>query len=164
MGASIWHYFVPYTEHLDAALQLLQESVFREGRYYKLNPDAQPRSINELREMNEESGTHSILDVWAIEEEAADKAPAEDGMAAGEMPDDQSLDWYAASISNMGKVFRLSRADCVVLFGTAEPSRVDAESKIIEIANRCDRWTGKFVVIYDSGTPAELLFVGVSGD
>src|SRR5882724_9731460 len=65
MGASGWHYFVPYDTDVSRALAKLREDVFKRGDYY-CPSKKKPKSIEELIELCEESGTHSILDVTRV--------------------------------------------------------------------------------------------------
>jgi hypothetical protein len=124
MGASVWVYFVPYQVDTHNTLQELKKSIFQSGKYYseakllsatwesmrdrmpaetlqrfqnrlsQLQNQPQPRTIEELLEMNGENGTHSILDIDGISETA-----------------------------EFGKITALSSQHLKQLFGTEEPER-----------------------------------------
>jgi hypothetical protein len=138
MGASGWKYFVPYQADIGQALLDLRNEVFRSGQYYKLNPDREPVTIEELLEMNGEQGTHSILDIFMV------AAHLDYGMAAP-----------------------LSRDELIRYFGTDRPTRTEVEDNpaaLDDIQTRRGRWLGSYIIIHEGGAPSEILFFGHSGD
>lgn len=95
-----------------------------------------PTTIDELREMNEDSGTHSILDMEGVSAKA-----------------------------KAFRVAPLSSAQLKMLFGTEMPDRGRAEAGVREIWELREGWSGAYVLIYDGkGVPTEILFAGCSGD
>ena len=108
MGASGWEYVVPYQADLGAALDALRRQVFASGEYLK--PDyygdafadlPEPASVDDLAqerygEFMGTSGTHSIIDVWAV------------------VP----VDFAGAQF---GMIRPLSEDECVGLFGVMQP-------------------------------------------
>ena len=172
MGASGWSYFVPYEKDISATLEKLRQDVFQRGDYLLLedwellgeaddrieagedpavvdaNRIAQraalpkPSTIDELFEWNEESGTHSIID-----------------MIGG-----VSID------PAFGTVSPLTNEQLRAAFGTGQPTHAQIEqwAQVIRghapISDLRRRWEGLYIVIYEDDTPAELYFAGFSGD
>jgi hypothetical protein len=138
VGASAWTYWVPYQGDVSVVLQELRDQVFRDGAYYRVRADMTPASIEELMEANDESGTHSILDVFTV-------APA----------------------PQMGAVAPLGAAEQQALFGTARPSRADVEARpdaAMQLVTAAGPWAGVYVVAYEGDAPSEIGFFGHSGD
>ncbi len=98
-------------------------------------PGREPRTIEELLELAEESGTHSILDI-----EHVDSRPGA-GVAAPLQP--KTLEQ---------------------VFGTAEPTHTQVEARWADIAEPLRRWQARYLVVYDNGQPREYAFIGCSGD
>lgn len=137
MGASGWEYVVPYQPDLGAALDALRHQVFASGEYVK--PDyygdvfdlPEPSSVEDLlqeqyAEFIGTSGTHSIIDMFF-----------------GVVP---------ASVRDQGlcTIRPLTDAECVELFGTAQPGRADytplAGSERLDDYVTAGRWTGRAVL------------------
>ncbi|MCM4080885.1 hypothetical protein [Paractinoplanes hotanensis] len=145
MGASGWHYYVPYQPDLDEALASLRDTVFASGDYwwavpYEFGKSAadfpnRPKTEEELwsDEAVQESGTHSILDVNEIS-----RAPS------------------------FGAVVPVTDEEALARAGTVMLTREHVE-KLEELA--AERWVGRLAVLHDAeGKPAELFFWGFSGD
>jgi hypothetical protein len=94
-----------------------------------------PSSIEELFEQNQESGTHSILDIFSI-----DNTTDEDESGT------------------------ISEDDLVRLFGTGKPNRQMVEEKADLLLDFRGRWFCTYIVVYKDGQPDELFFTGYSGD
>jgi hypothetical protein len=155
MGASAWDYVVPYQPDLGAALDALRRQVFASGEYVKPSfygdvfDLPEPSSVDDLAEQEQywefmgTCGTHSIIDVLNV-------VPAD---FTGE---------------EFGTIRPLSDAECVELFGTTQPRRADytplAGSEQLHEYVTGGRWTGRAVVLWADGTPAEIAFWGYSGD
>ncbi|MDX3570847.1 hypothetical protein [Streptomyces sp. ID05-47C] len=147
MGASGWEYFVPYREDLEDALQQLRQEVFASGDYYWVNGDdwlpegersAPSRSLEELwaDELVQESGTHSILDIFRV-------------VGPGDTPDYNTVEPVTAE-------------EARELLGTGKLTR--AHVKDFDVFPR-SRWVGRCAVLHDeSGIPREICFWGHSGD
>lgn len=152
MGASQWSYFVPYRADVAAALEALKEDVFSRGEYAFLGDDvseaeaeaagdgegSRPGSIEELLEINEDMGTHSILDM-------VDGVSEEPGF---------------------GTVSPLDGAQLAQHLGTATPAKeqIEAWLKRGAISSVRGRWEGAYLLAYRDGKPAEICFAGFSGD
>lgn len=153
MGASGWEYVVPYQRDLGAALTALRHQVFEQSDYLKPDyaeefgvPD--PDSVADLDqepywEFMGTCGTHSILDVRTVN-------PAE------------------SDPEEFGTITPLSESEYVELFGVARPGRAEytplANSERLHDYITGGRWTGRAAVLWDNGTPAEIVFWGYSGD
>ena len=95
-----------------------------------------PTTIAELIERNQESGTHSILDVQGV-----------------------------SAKPKTFRIAPLSDAQLQKLFGSTKPARAAVEAAVSEIWDLRQRWQGTYVLLYDkNGVPTEILFAGVSGD
>lgn len=157
MGASYWEYVVPYQADLGVALAALRLQVFEQGDYLKPSyygangghlgvPD--PRSLDDLHqepywEFMGTSGTHSIIDVFAV-------VPVESG--PGEF----------------GTIRPLSEGECAELFGVVQPGRCEyatvAGSERLYDFITAGRWIGRSAVLWKDGEPTEIVFWGYSGD
>ncbi|WP_328415886.1 hypothetical protein OG470_24710 [Micromonospora sp. NBC_00389] len=147
MGASGWSYVVAYQPDLDAALDALRDKVFAEGDYWwargeipnsAKDYDDRPTTMEELfnDEAVQESGTHSILDVYRV-------------LSDGERPD-------------YGTVEPVSAAEALRLTGTERLTR-EHLGIIKDLAERS--WFGRCAVLHDvQGRPEEIYFWGYSGD
>jgi hypothetical protein len=180
VGASSWDYRVTHAGSVEATLIALQEQILESGEYlwpwdleYR-NPsylafmerfrresgmpampprEGVPRpsslaGLNAVKEETEEfwdEGTHSILDIERV-------ATAEDDG------------------NPFGTIHPLTPAELAEVFGTSQPSAADfdrvhqpgAGGRLLDL--RVERWTGRSVVIYKDGVPAEVFFWGFSGD
>ncbi|RKR87834.1 hypothetical protein BDK92_2135 [Micromonospora pisi] len=147
MGASGWDYFVPYQPDLRVALRDLRQRVFAEGDYWwargeigksASDHDNRPATLDELFEDEwvQESGTHSILDMYKI-------------VSDGEQPD-------------YGTVQPVTPAEALRCAGTERLTRDHLEA-INHLAE--ERWFGRCAILHDpTGQPREIYFWGFSGD
>lgn len=99
-----------------------------------------PSTIPELRELAEEHGTHSILDID-----------------------------HVAPVSEFEALFPLSETQLTDLFGTTRPTRADLDrwrhrAPSDEEPPLYRHWEGISIVIYKDDIPDELYFQGASGD
>jgi hypothetical protein len=141
MGASGWHYAVPFQENVAAALQELRQRVFDERDFYIEQPDRSATLTDPDSALAAQpySGTHSIIDkAGGVAEEVTPFAVAP-----------------------------LTPEQVREAFGTATPTG----PQIAEWAERGgegayrERWEGAYLVGHRAdGTPVTLHFVGASGD
>jgi hypothetical protein len=94
-----------------------------------------PRSIDELLERAEESGTHPILDITEI-----------------------------APRRHEGAAAPLAEKTIERIFGAARPTHDQVEERWSEVAESLRREHACFVVVFRDGRPDEYAFIGVSGD
>lgn len=143
MGASGWNYYVPYQEDLAVALEQLRQRVFQEGEYFREPEDEpgerpEPATIEELWEDEEvqESGTHSILDMFRV------VGPGEAAEIAAVQP------VTSAEVRGIVGAGLLTREHVRLLEPLAS-----------------ERWFGRCAVLHDvAGKPQEIYFWGFSGD
>jgi hypothetical protein len=160
MGASGWDYRAPYAGSVEATLVAVQEQVLASGDYIWPWDDLDPEDLDEdelvprpsslagvaaAKEIEEfwGEGTHSILDIDRV---------------------------IASDDGEIGAVFPLSPAELSQVFGTQQPSAADFD-RVYQpgpggvLGDLLDeRWTGRTLVIYKDGSPAEVYFWGFSGD
>jgi hypothetical protein len=173
VGASGWDYRAPYAGSVAATLIAVQEQVLLGDEYIwpweSFDPEEvdevpRPSSLADLNaakqiEMFWEEGTHSILDMDRVIDAGA-------GAGAGADDDDAGADDDA----EFGAIRPLSPAELSEVFGSPQPSAADFErvyqpgpsGPLGELM--AERWTGRSLVIYKDGTPAEVHFWGFSGD
>jgi hypothetical protein len=100
-----------------------------------------PTTIEELVEQQEDSGTHSILDCWSI-----DDSPDPELMTVAPMP--------PGAVS--------------AVFGTTTPTTEAVRALDGELTGRFDdvleRWIGRYLVSHRDGRPDRIWFFGYSGD
>lgn len=150
MGGEPWFYVVPYQPDLAKVLSDLKQREFQAGRYNPAQPSpflpaAAAVAPASRRHVNIEaairaagpSGTRSILDMNRI---AMD-------------PDDLGY----------GVLTPVSDESLEERFGTTHPTREMVE-EVSEFAGDVDRGHGAYVILYDEGQPAEILFAGCSYD
>jgi hypothetical protein len=168
MGASGWHYFVPYDSDVARALAALRAKVFASGDYYRPRRGKRPRTVEDLVAACAESGTHCILDVSRV---LAEPLPVPELRAArlayergAPLADDETRRLSRQSVSVHGAVGRL--ADDVVreVFGSSSPDHTAAEQAYFAAFEHIPRGAGAYVVVFSAGQPSELLFVGKTGD
>jgi hypothetical protein len=160
VGASGWDYRALYAGSIAATLIAVQEQVLMSDDYIwpweNIDPEyldevgavPRPSSLAELTAAKEvaefwDEGTHTILDVDRV-------SCADDG-------DD-------------GAVYPLSSAELHRVFGTQQPSAADFDrvyqpgpgGPLGDLLG--ERWSGRSMVIYKDGFPAEVYFWGFSGD
>jgi hypothetical protein len=164
VGASGWDYRVPYADSVEATLIAVREQVLISGEYIwpwdddpeDLDEDEgapRPSSLAELAAAKEiedfwDEGTHTILDIDRI-------------VAADDNDDNQ-----------VGAIVPLSPAELHQVFGTEQPSASDFDRRYksglvgqLDLSNLLgERWSGRSLVIYKDGSPAEVFFWGFSGD
>jgi hypothetical protein len=147
MGGHPYWYTVPYQQDISKALDELRQREFQAGRYNPVTPivefpitasspapGAGHRNIDEAMQASNADGTRSILDISAI-------ASDPDFFTAAPLRD-AALNSY---------------------FGTTRPSRALVESNT-RFLESVQRGQAIYIVLYDQGVPAELLFAGYSFD
>ena len=159
MGASEWTYVTPFRGDVAESLRELRERVFRDKDYFWWDDfeedEPRPATIEGIWD-NEEmkhSGTHSILDVSRVVDTT--QAPSWDN-------------WQ----EDLGTVRPLTAQQIIRYFGTERPTRAQFEALTADsmapttrkFMDEMIRGTGRYLLLYDGGTPAEVAFWGFSGD
>ena len=104
----------------------------------RLFSKSKPDTMEELFEMCAESGTHTLLDIGHL----ADDPECNDDFTAIPLSEEQLLG----------------------LFGTIKPTHGMIEEKQRTLWGLRRSWQATYIVVYESGKPAEIYFVGFSGD
>lgn len=183
MGASEWSRKVPYQPDLTAALRQCREEAYREGDFYRVEPD--PRALV----MTEEE--YVAVEVAAMHAQLVEAFGEED---AGE-PDDEMARtaWHAAQVEvtgpdsllesqpfsgthsvidmtgvaeepDGGRVAPLPDADLDEWFGTRRPSAPAVDQALEKGLSGFGRWHGAYVIAYRGDEPEAIYFFGWSGD
>ena len=106
----------------------------------RIGSQSLPRTIEELVEQREESGTHSILDIDHI-----------------------------SDTLEFGALIALTEEQLTELFQTTQPTRAMVEEWERRTPTLAEtqlhyRWQGVYFTLYKDGLPDELYFMGDSGD
>jgi hypothetical protein len=154
MGASCWTYFVPYSHDVESAFKKLQQDVFVRGDFYtsETNRNQKFESIEDLRDEQEDEGSHSILDMLRVSSAGVTINPEKELLAA----------LFGDGTTSYGTVSQMTRAEIKDTFGSSKPTR-----KAIEAIDSvdCERGCGRYTIAYDdNGAPVWWYFYGVSGD
>ena len=179
MGASGWHYFVPYQSEIDKALQELRDEVFKKGEYgaeytHFIAPLSEIESgemakqfphisIEKIEEFKKE--LQAIQKMWPSSKRRKPKTIAALLKQSGEEGTHSIIDIQGISETpDFEKISPLPSAYLTQFFGTEKPTREMTEQKINEIQDLCERWQGFYLIVFQNDTPHEILFAGVSGD
>jgi hypothetical protein len=149
MGGHCYHYFVPYQENIESALQALRKQEFEAGRYNPAIPfpfdewpsqaaavgsGAKHKSIDEAFEGAGMEGTRSILDLEYVDTEP-----------------------------ESGVVVQLSLDRLVDLYGTTQPTHTMVKENM-DFFEDLDRGRGIYIIVYKDDRPSEIFFAGISCD
>jgi hypothetical protein len=143
---------VPYQGDAEAGLADAQAKVFARGEYgftYKMKTlyesigeplppmplEPKAATIDEAREIGAESGTCSVLDVYAL-------GPAPAPAVAGPFAPD----------------------DLVADIGTLRPTLQEVEAALTHLYERLERGEAAYIVCYAQDEPAHYMFIGMSFD
>jgi hypothetical protein len=157
MGGHPYWYFVPYEDDLQAALDKLRQRELEAKRFFpavfspfgpditSMSPELKKllagmggdrcKTIAEAQEAAGETGTRSILDIEKI----------------GKQPD------YGVAAPFPDELVEAA-------FGTAQPTKQQAEDDLGDLLEHVERGQCSYVILYERGKPAEILFVGYSYD
>jgi hypothetical protein len=172
VGASGWHYFVPYQPDVDKALQELRQDVFqRKGKLLQIDPYWKWMTFEELYPF--------ALDLSAAER-AAYEAEYERLQALEEPTTIEALlEWNrpdgtgsildierVSPTPNFAAVSPVPTEQLRAWFDTDRPSRTMLEQAAQDgwIFDDCERGQGYYFIVFQDGEPSEICFVGVSGD
>ena len=164
MGASAWHYIVPFQPDIQAALDTLRQKEF--AAWKQAHPRKRYKSIDALLKAVGADGTSSILDVNHIS--TTPLPSAKRGFSHYNFRDPKDMARFMAAMNeHIGKVFPLSSEDYLTLFGTTRPTRLDIEqasSALAILYDRLERDSGIYLILYQNDIPTEIYFMGISGD
>ncbi len=190
MGASGWHYFVPYQADIQQALDALRQDVLASGAFYHgqawwrgmkfedfLPPVSDEASIAEYRrtfdhlqslqppttidEWLEWNGVEGTHSILDVDRVVDACIPPTHNSLY--QTDPQS--YWDAEHARDGTVAPLSADELQAVFGTLQPSKAQVEAQLKLLYNYCsERGIGRYVVVYAQDQPQEILFIGFSGD
>jgi hypothetical protein len=182
MGASGWNYFVPYQDDINAALQILRQQEFDSGHYN--DPDPYIRHDLSFEEWVE--NPDMTIDDYDAAELIEMRAEYDRFQSFAVTPPTtiEDLLWYKGTegtssildIPNVAAeptdfaVAPLTSDQLVALFGTATPTRSQVEERGVNaIDNYLDKlgrgtYECTYIMVYQDNSPAEIYFIGFSGD
>ena len=164
MGASAWHYTVPYQPDIQAALDTLRQDAFAAWKH--AHPRKRYRSIDAVLTAVGADGTSSILDVHHISTTPLPATKQDISQYHFHDPQDMAR-FMAALYERLGNVFPLSREDYLALFGTDRPTRhvlAHASASLTTLYDRVERNSGVYLLLYENDVPTKIYFMGISGD
>ena len=182
MGASDWSRDVPYQADVAAALRQAREDAYREGAFFRVEPDPRTRQMSE---------DEYVAAEFAAMRPGLVEAFGEEGV--GEPYDELGIAWHAAQIDVIdpdsllasqpfsgthsvidrtgvadqpedGKVAPLPGDDLDKWFGTRRPDAAAVERALRNGLSGFQRWQGAYVIAYAGDDPDRIYFFGWSGD
>jgi hypothetical protein len=183
MGATTWHYFVPYEADTEAALQRLRKQVFKDGSYGSgvPSPDQMKAMFEEVlaRSPNPALARQQMEDAMAslaqLQQQMPPEPPKPDTIEElleqrAENGSHSILDIQCvAPAPEFGAVSPMPAERLKQIFGATGPTRNMVESKLgdfdlVEDPLVSERWQGIYFTVYREGKPDEIFFMGTSGD
>lgn len=177
MGASGWHYAVPYNDDPEAALQELRHDVFASGDY---GVSRQFRGMWPLFWRMRGPAKFVVLAIfiaaktfftidsairWLARGCRRPRSIEEAVELAAEAGTHSILDIQSCGQTpDFGLAVPLSAARMRRLFGTDQPTAKDLEQILSVAGEDLERWHCICFPLYEDGKPTKLIFVGCSGD
>jgi hypothetical protein len=153
VGASCWSYFVAHDDDVAAAFARLQQDVFSRGEFYS-QAKTELRTLEQLREVQAEEGTHSIIDMLRVTAEPAGELDLQQELLAA----------VFGGATSCGTIYRMTAAELETWFSTTTPTRSIIEANESKVYDQLPRGYGRYTPVFEGASPAGLYFVGVSGD
>lgn len=177
MGASGWHYVVPYDDDPEKALQKLRSEVFTSGEYgVSRQIDmfwsilSQTRGGNKFLFLAFYLAAKSFFAIdktvrWIARGGRGPRSIDEAVEIAAEAGTHSILDIQSCGQTpDFGLAVPLSPARMRRQFGTDQPT-VDDLQRVLDVAgDNVESWQCVCFPLYDNGTPVKWVFVGASGD
>jgi len=185
MGATGWHYFVPYQSDVNQALQDLRNDVFSRKDYLSSITEADGlAAIEQLAAMspNPEQARAQLQAVltlarkWDSKRAHRDKQRGEPRTIAellrqrAEEGTGTILDVdHISEQAEFGALHPLTAQQCNAFFGTERPTRAMVEqwrNRIVSLDEPplYDRWEGIYLIVYAEEQPEAVYIEGCSGD
>lgn len=176
MGASDWHYSVPYQEDIAQALEQLRADVYASGDYYKKEPDPTLQLSEEefaatLDLDNDPDGIQEfLLGEWRKAKQRPVPMDADTLIAAQPDSGTHSIIDVCQGLSETPQLFTaspLSVDQLLECFGTERPvtAQVMEWMSGYDIGRLRSRWEAAYLVSYAAtGEPDRIHFRGYSGD
>ncbi|MEU4425500.1 hypothetical protein AB0F81_33170 [Actinoplanes sp. NPDC024001] len=169
MGASSWTSRVPYQDDLEAALQQAREEAYRDGDYYREEPDPRLHGLGEQEYVAVLRAEYFLDPESAREAWQVSQAPVTgpDSLLAAQ-PDSGAhsvIDMTAVSRRpELGAVAPLPDEDLDRWFSTRRPDAAAVERALRNGLSGFERWSGAYVIAYAGDRPESIYFFGWSGD
>ena len=177
MGASWWQNFTPYQTDISLALNDLRWQAYRDNDFYDTSNDfdddmSEDEFIVSLGGLDEDpnGAKLALLEGWRERTNLRRSVSSPDALldAQSDTGTHSVIDLYEG-VTTDPKPFTASPLTPEQLqdaFATHAPTRahVDAWLAGDDPYSLRERWSGFYIVIYDSGAPSEILFAGFSGD
>ena len=174
MSASGWQHWTRYQRDIQQALEVVRKTVMDAGATGAAADTKESPFTEDVAKMHDFTGPDFDAFLNGTTVDAQDPLfrllNAEGADATGTIldvtrikpePVNQESDF---DMNDMGVIRPASVALIQRLTGSTQPSRVQIEDVANQFATTCIRNTGIYVIAYLDGTPAEILFAGVSGD
>ncbi len=176
VGASVWHYSVPFQDDIAGALEQLRAAVYERGEYYRQEPNPTAEMTEDeyratLNLDDDPSGIHQfLLEEWLKAKERPIPVDADTLVAAQPESGTHSIIDICEGVSewpDMCTASPLTAEQLQEFFATERPTTVQVREwmSIYRIGEIRDRWSGAYVVSYSAaGEPEQIHFTGFSGD
>lgn len=166
MGGSGWEYVTPYEGSVEQSIRALQQKVFDEEFAHGRSPEffgipvETYGSLEELwadEEFMGEIGTHTVIDVYRPIAAGAKLGPHEHYNTIGPLTDERLEHYFGTTQPTLRQYEEAIDHAHKVMFDYPRTEQV-----LIDEAEQ--RWTARYVVLYDDGRPTRLGVFGSSGD
>jgi hypothetical protein len=176
MGASGWHYLVPYQDDVAQALEELRHAVYNSGDFYREEPDAthaltEEQFIAQLDPAGDALGINEFpLDQWREAQQRPRPVDPDTLFQSQPHSGTHSIIDMAHGVSTQPSMFTaspLTPQQLLESFATTTPTdqQTLAWAKRSGYSQYRTRWEGVYVVSHDAGgQPDQILFTGYSGD
>jgi len=174
MGASCWHYEVPYSDDPESALQTLRDEVFASGRYGNLLSNVNiwtslrgmPLSLKVIVVLVKSFYVTSEFVSWVSRGFRGPGTIEEAVELAAKSGTHSILDIERCSkFAEFGAATPLSPRERLRIYGREEPTVEDLDRVGWDAAAEdLERWHAVYFPLFVDGTPKSLVFVGCSGD
>ena len=177
MGASGWHYYVPYQDNIQKALDELRAQVLLSGDYVggRSKSKRKHASIDALLSARGFDGTHSILDVSFVSDQPmrVESVKPEDfyerhlrfqALLGNDPAGFIRRMAQEAALDVGGSVHPVMSESLMNICGTLTPEREAVEAAASALCASCARNTGRYVIVFRDGAPVGIFFAGASGD
>lgn len=175
MGASSWHYVVPYDADPEDALQNLRDDVFSSGKYGDPFTAAgseiwrhfwkMPTAVKLVVLAAKAFYTIDRTVRWAARGFRGPRSIEEAVELAAEAGTHSILDIdHCGRMPDVGLAAPLSPPRMLQMFGTDKPTMEDADRIITTAGETMELGHCLYFCLYEDGRPIRLVFVGCSGD
>jgi hypothetical protein len=176
MGASGWHYLVPYRDDVAQALEELRHTVYNSGDFYREDPDpahtlTEEQFIAQLDPADDDLGINEfLLDQWREAQQRPRPVDPDTLFQSQPHSGTHSIIDMARGVATQPSMFTVSPLTPQQLlesFATTTPTRQQTLTwaEHSRYSQYRARWEGVYVVSHNTqGHPDHILFAGFSGD